>query len=90
MTATTHLYPAAPTVPAAAMLAHQHALALMPKVSGSLSVVFSVMIIQKVLTDKQRCQRIYHRLLLGISKMISIKYTPVRHGLRSAIQLLLY
>lgn len=43
------------------------ALAILPKLSGGLSVVFSGCIVWTILRDQSRRNRIYHRILLGIS-----------------------
>lgn len=43
------------------------ALAMLPKVSGSLSVIFSTLIICTVARDHKKRSRTYHRLLVGIS-----------------------
>jgi G protein-coupled glucose receptor regulating Gpa2 len=43
------------------------ALAIVPKISGSLSVLFCALIIFTVARDKNRRSKTYHRLLVGIS-----------------------
>jgi G protein-coupled glucose receptor regulating Gpa2 len=43
------------------------ALAIVPKISGTLSVLFSLLIIVIISRDKNRHSRTYHRLLLSIS-----------------------
>jgi len=48
-------------------LAQSRALALLPKFSGGLSVLFSSFIVLTVARDKRKRNRTYHRLLCGIS-----------------------
>jgi hypothetical protein len=47
--------------------AQSRALALAPKISGTFGVLFSLLIIITVIRDKNRRNKAYHRLLLGIS-----------------------
>jgi len=48
-------------------LAQQKALALVPKVTGLISLIFSALIVISVARDKQKRSSTYHRLLAGIS-----------------------
>ena len=48
-------------------LAQQRALAILPKITGSLSFLFSLLIATTILRDGSRRKLCYHRLLLGIS-----------------------
>lgn len=48
-------------------LAQQRALAILPKITGGFSVLFSALIAVMILNDDSRRRLAYHRLLLGIS-----------------------
>lgn len=48
-------------------LAQQRALAILPKITGSLSFLFSLLIATTILRDGSRRKLCYHRLLFGIS-----------------------
>ena len=51
----------------ASTLAQERALAVLPKVTGLFSLVFSALIVLTVARDKQKRSSTYHRLLAGIS-----------------------
>ena len=48
-------------------LPQQRALAILPKITGSASVIFSSLIACTVIRDKRNRSKVYHRLLLGMS-----------------------
>jgi hypothetical protein len=48
-------------------LPKQRALAILPKITGSASVIFSSLIAYTVIKDKSNRSKVYHRLLLGMS-----------------------
>lgn len=43
------------------------ALALIPKITGLMSAIFSIYMIYTIIFDKQRMKRTYHRIMLGLS-----------------------
>ena len=42
-------------------------MAILPKVTGLISLISSAFIIHHVIRDRKRCSQVYHRLLLGMS-----------------------
>lgn len=57
------------TYPFGPPFSHQQkvVLALLPKITGFISGIFSTYMITMILRDKNRMKRIYHRIMLGIS-----------------------
>lgn len=43
------------------------AIALTPKVTAAISILMSGVIVSSIIRDRNRCQKIYHRLVLGLS-----------------------
>ena len=63
-------------------LNQQIAIAIMPKITASFSIIGSLLILQHIIRSPKRRAICYHRLLLGLSSMdviSSIKSFCVRH-----------